>query len=116
MSTIINSGLFENDFFCKKKRSHRNCDCDCDSCNCNQCPPKNNRLCFCNDLIRTLQGQTVTVRGNGGNVYIGTITVVQCDYFTLTVPTPVPTGTTVPAGTYNIPCSSVESIIPGIVG
>lgn len=113
MSTIINSGVFDDG--CFPKKGGKSCGCD-DSCNCH-CHTSSKSLCFCKQQLPFLATQgTVTVRGNGGNIYIGTISSVQCDFFTITVPTPAPAGSTVPPGTYTIPCpDGVESIAIGIV-
>lgn len=123
MSTIINSGVFDDGFF---KKGFKNCDCN-HNCNCgrnnNCCPPNNIRLqCFCSDRINAFftTGTTVRVVGTGGTLYTGTITSVQCDFFTLTLtlPTTIVNGTTtttIPAGTVvTIPCASVESISPAV--
>lgn len=116
MATIFNSGVFDDGFFCKqgfKNFDSNQCNCGCQSSN-RCCPPASlSSISFCSQLQFFQNQGTVTVRGNGGNIYVGTITSVQCDFFTITVPTTLAGG--VPAGAYTIPCASVESITVGTV-
>ncbi|MBD1371817.1 hypothetical protein IC620_05520 [Hazenella sp. IB182357] len=110
MSTIINSGVFDDGFFSKKSShshsSSHSCDCGgcntCDSKKTKGCTPTSTTApCFCNFLkcIESI-GATGTVLTNAQAIYTGTISEVNCDYFTIVTNN----------GTFRVPFTGVSSV------